>query len=169
MLSLSSLREARTGRVRSLALILLTLSIGAIFKVAAFWRETYIASRFGVSADTDIYFGLQQIPLALVTFMLGAFGLAFTPAYAQARRTPEGPCWATGTLILATMLGLAGSAATLAAEPFLLRCIHAQASSTAHLALLLLSLSYAPILITGLWVCTSNAAGRTLLSQIIIG
>jgi putative peptidoglycan lipid II flippase len=169
MLSLSSLRAARPSRVRSLSLILLTLSIGAIFKVAAFWRETYIASRFGVSADTDIYFGLQQIPMALVTFMLGAFGLAFTPAYAQARRTQEGPYWVAGTVILATVLGLAGSAVTLAAEPFLLHCIHAQDSPTAHLALLLLSLSYAPILITGLWICINNAAGRTLLSQIIIG
>src|SRR4051812_24308048 len=127
MLLLSSLGAVRSSRLRSLTLILLTLSIGAIFKVAAFWRETYIASRFGVSADTDIYFGLQQIPLALVTFILGAFGLAFTPAYTQARRTQEGPCWAAGTLLLATVLGLAGSAATLVAEPFLLHCIHAKA------------------------------------------
>ncbi len=162
---------ARLNRVRiqSFSLLLFTLSIGAIFKVAAFWREAYIASRFGVSADTDVYFGLQQIPMALVTFMFGAFGLAFTPAYTHARRTQEGPCWAAGALILAVVLGFAGSAATLAAEPFLLRCLHAQPSPAAYVALLLLSLSYAPILITGLWVCISNSAGRTLLSLIVTG
>ncbi len=171
MSSFLFLRAARPSRVRiqALSLILLTLSVGAIFKGAAFWREAYIASRFGVSADTDVYFGLQQIPMALVTFMLGAFGLAFTPAYSHARRTQEGPFWIAGTLIFATVLGLAGSAATLAAEPFLLHCIHAQPSRTAHLALLLLSLSYAPILITGLWVCISNSAGRTLLSLTVTG
>ncbi len=169
MLSLSSLRAARQSTVRSLSLILLTLSIGAIFKVAAFWRETYIASRFGVSADTDVYFGLQQIPMAMVTFILGAFGLAFTPAYARARRTEEGPCWAAGSLTLAAILGLIGSAITMALEPLLLQAIHAQASPRAHLTLLLLSLSYGPILVAGLWVCISNAAGRTLLALTVTG
>lgn len=54
-------------RLRPLALVSLTLGISGIFKAAAFWREAYIASRFGVSADTDVYFGFQQLPLALVT------------------------------------------------------------------------------------------------------
>ncbi len=171
MLSLSSLRAIvhNRARMRSLSLILLTLSIGAIFKAAAFWRETYIASRFGVSADTDVYFGLQQIPMALVTFILGAFGLAFTPAYTRARQTEEGPTWTAGVLTFAALLGLIGSAVTIVAEPLLLHAIHAQASPTAHLTMLLLSLSYAPILVTGLWVCMSNSAGRTLLSLTVTG
>lgn len=169
MFSLSSLRGKLPSHIQSLTLILLTLSIGAVFKVAAFWRETYIASRFGVSADTDVYFGLQQIPMALVTFILGAFGLAFTPAYTRARQADETPYWAAGSFTLAVMLGLIGSVVTIAAEPLLLHAIHAQASPRAHLTLLLLSLSYCPILIAGLWVCMSNSAGRTHLALTVIG
>ena len=72
-------------------------------------------------------------------------------------------------MTLALLLGLAGSAITMLAEPLLLEAIHAQDSPTAHLTLLLLSLSYAPILVSGLWVCMSNAAGRSIRSLTITG
>src|SRR5206468_2883175 len=98
---------------------------------------TYIAASFGISSETDVYFGLQQIPLAILTFTLGAFGLAFTPAYSRARKTEEGPTWSGGILTLALVLGLAASAATMLAKPFLLGAIHAQDSRTADLTLLL--------------------------------
>jgi putative peptidoglycan lipid II flippase len=171
MTILSSIRALGRNRVRarSLSLLFLTFAIGGIFKTAAFWRETYIAARFGVSVDTDIYFGLQQIPMALLTFALGAFGLAFTPAYSRARLTEERSFWTGGILAFAALFGLAGSAVTILAEPILLQAIHAPASPTAHLTLLLLSLSYAPILVSGLWVCMSNSAGRTLLSLTVTG
>ena len=71
--------------------------------------------------ETDIYFGLQQIPMAILTFTLGAFGLAFTPAYSRARQTEERSSWTGGILALALLLGLAGSAITMLAEPLLLR------------------------------------------------
>ena len=76
MRMLSSLRSlgGNTNRSRSLYVLLFTLGIGGIFKAAAFWRETYIAAHYGVSADTDIYFGLQQIPMAILTFTLGLSG-----------------------------------------------------------------------------------------------
>ena len=168
---LSSLQAwGRKGKgARSLSLLVFTLGIGGIFKAAAFWRETYIAASFGVSADTDVYFGLQQIPLAILTFTLGAFGLAFTPAYSRARQTDEKSIWTGGILTLALLLGLTGSALTILAEPFLLGAIHAHPSPTAHLTLMLLSLSYAPILVSGLWVCMSNAAGRSMRSLIVTG
>lgn len=157
------------NRVRALTLLAVTLGIGGIFKLAAFWRETYIAARFGVSADTDIYFGLQQVPMALSTFVLGAFGLAFTPAYSRARRTEEKTVWTGGILAIAALVGFAGSIITMLAEPFLLGAIHKQDSASAHFTLLLLSLSYAPILVSGLWVCMSNAAGRSLRALTVTG
>jgi peptidoglycan biosynthesis protein MviN/MurJ (putative lipid II flippase) len=160
----------RKGKgAQSLLLLAFTLAIGGVFKAAAFWRETYIAASFGVSADTDVYFGLQQFPLAILTFTLGAFGLAFTPAYSRARQTEERSIWTGGILTLALLLGLAGSAITMLAEPLLLEAIHAQDSPTAHLTLLLLSLSYAPILVSGLWVCMNNAAGRSISSLTVTG
>src|SRR3954451_24623331 len=160
----------RKGKgAQSLLLLGFTLAIGGVFKAAAFWRETYIAASFGVSAQTDVYFGLQQIPLAILTFTLGAFGLAFTPAYSRARQTDERSIWTGGILTLALLLGLAGSAITMFAEPLLLEAIHAQASPTAHLTLLLLSLSYAPILVSGLWVCMNNAARRSISSLTVTG
>ena len=160
----------RKGKdVRSLSLLAFTLAIGGVFKAAAFWRETYIAASFGVSSKTDVYFGLQQIPLAILTFTLGAFGLAFTPAYSRARKTEEGPIWTGGILTLALVLGVTGSAITMLAKPFLLGAIHAQDSPTANLTILLLSLSYAPILVSGLWVCMNNAAGRSIQSLTVTG
>ena len=65
--SLQAWRHKGKG-AKSLSLLVFTLAIGGVFKAAAFWRETYIAASFGVSADTDVYFGLQQIPLAILTF-----------------------------------------------------------------------------------------------------
>src|SRR3954468_6275882 len=168
---LSSLQAwRRKGKgAQSLLLLAFTLAIGGVFKAAAFWRETYIAASFGVSAETDVYFGLQQIPLAILTFTLGAFGLAFTPAYARARQTDEKSIWTGGILTLALLMGLAGSVITMLAEPLLLEAIHAQDSPTAHLTLLLLSLSYAPIFVSGLWVCMNNAAGRSISSLTVTG
>src|SRR3954470_17934507 len=137
---LSSLQAwRRKGKgARSLSLLVFTLAIGGVFKAAALWRETYIAASFGISADTDVSFGLQQIPLAILTFTLGAFGLAFTPPYSRARQTEERSIWTAGILTMALLLGLAGSAITMLAEPLLLEAIHVPDSPRAHLTLLLL-------------------------------
>ena len=143
--SLQAWRDKSKG-ARSLSLLAFTLAIGGAFKAAAFWRETYIAASFGVSADTDGYFGLQQISLAILTFTLGAFGLAFTPAYSRSanrRKVDLDRRYSDGR----TAPGTCCSAITMLAEPLLLEAIHAQDSPTAHLTLLLLSLSYAPIFV----------------------
>jgi len=72
------------------ALLLISLATGGIFKVSAFAREAFIAAKFGLSAVTDAYFGLQQFPLALASFMFGAFSLAFIPAYENEWRRRSG-------------------------------------------------------------------------------
>src|SRR5436305_6760024 len=104
----------RQLRSRSLLLVLCTLAAGAIFKVSAFAREAFIASRFGLSAVTDAYFALQQLPLTLATFMFGSFALAFTPAYAEARRQNETVRWLPGLLAYASLLGICLTALTFA-------------------------------------------------------
>jgi len=168
LLTIFTTLKARIGS-RSYHLVFLALTISALFKLTAFGREAYIASRFGVSSDTDLYFALQQLPMSLVTFVLGAFGLAFTPAYTSVRRTKEGRVWTSGILFLCLSLGLLLTALTLAAEPFLLEAIHARPSPSAHLTVLLLAFSYTPVLIAGVWVCVSNASGRPLMSLIAVG
>ncbi len=60
-------------------LALLTIATSGLFKIAAFAREAFIASHFGLSSFTDAYFAFQQFPLIVMTFMFGAFSLAFTP------------------------------------------------------------------------------------------
>src|SRR5206468_5805519 len=72
---------------------------------SAFVREAFIAAYFGLSAVTDAYFSLQQFPLALSTFMFGAFALAFTPAYAEARRRPGAVAWMPGLLFYGCVIG----------------------------------------------------------------
>ena len=53
----------------SAALLAISLMTSGIFKLSAFAREAFIAAKFGLSAVTDAYFGLQQFPLALASFM----------------------------------------------------------------------------------------------------
>ena len=106
-------------------------------------------------ADPDLHIGC---------FRAGVYACLLTT-----RQTEERSSWTGGILALALLLGLAGSAITMLAESFLLEAIHAQDSPTAHLTLLLLSLSFAPILVSGLWVCMSNAAGRSFRSLTITG
>ena len=70
----------------SAALLVISLATSGIFKLSAFAREAFIAAKFGLSAVTDAYFGLQQFPLALASFMFGAFSLTFIPAYENEQR-----------------------------------------------------------------------------------
>ncbi len=93
--------QARTGAA---LLISLTLLTGGIFKLSAFAREAFIAAEFGLSSATDAYFGLQQLPLTVATFMFGSFALAFTPMYAESRRRGE-VFWLPGLTFYGVMLG----------------------------------------------------------------
>src|SRR3954462_15889176 len=105
---------------RSLLLVALTLGAGAIFKISAFARGAFIASRFGLSSLTDAYFALQQLPSTLVTFMFGAFALAFTPAYAHEYRRNGSVRWLPGLRLYGALFGLLATGLTRAASPILL-------------------------------------------------
>lgn len=55
------------------------ISVGS--KVLGLVREVFISSHFGVSAATDSFFGVQQLPVMMMNYMAGAFTLAFVPHY----------------------------------------------------------------------------------------
>lgn len=61
--------------------VLLQLIINGIGKGVGFVREVLISSMFGVSAITDTFFAIQQLLVFASSYMMGAFNLAFVPAY----------------------------------------------------------------------------------------
>jgi peptidoglycan biosynthesis protein MviN/MurJ (putative lipid II flippase) len=150
-------------------LIGLTLATGAIFKLSAFVREAFIAARFGLSTVTDTYFGLQQFPFTLATFMFGAFALAFTPAYADARRRSGTVTWLPGLLFYGCLVGSALTALMLACAPYLLRIFaHAPTSGTRG-TLEILSLCFVPIVCIGIWAGICTARGSNLWAMSMTG
>ena len=115
------LQWVRRNRTHPALLIGATLFAGGLFKLSAFAREAFIAARFGLSTVTDTYFGLQQFPLTLATFMFGAFSLAFTPAYAEARRRSDSVSWLPGLTLYGCLLGALLTVLMLVSAPWLLR------------------------------------------------
>lgn len=67
-------------RLRSLD-VLSQLFINAVGKGIGFVREVLISSMFGVSAVTDAFFSIQQLLVFASSYIMGAFNLAFVPAY----------------------------------------------------------------------------------------
>ncbi|MBV9266642.1 MAG: hypothetical protein JO061_10785, partial [Acidobacteriaceae bacterium] len=106
------------------ALLIISVATGGIFKLSAFAREAFIAAKFGLSAVTDAYFGLQQFPLALASFMFGAFSLAFTPAYENERRRSGNVEWLPGVLFYGCVLGAVLTILMVVGAPWLLQLIH---------------------------------------------
>jgi len=153
----------------SLLLILFTLGTGAIFKLSAFAREAFIASRFGLSSLTDSYFALQQLPITLATFMFGAFALAFTPAYAYEQRRNGGVRWLSGLLLYGTIFGILLTALTLVASPLLLSLFTASPDAGTQSTLRILSLCYAPIIAIGICAGICTSYGRNLWSMTLTG
>src|SRR3954467_9772856 len=135
---------------RSLFLIASTLAAGAVFKISAFAREAFIASRFGLSSLTDAYFSLQQLPITLATFMFGAFALAFTPAYAHEYRRNGSVRWLPGLFLYGLLFGLGLTALTLVASPLLLSLFTTSPDGGTQSTLTILSFCYAPIVAIGI-------------------
>jgi putative peptidoglycan lipid II flippase len=158
-----------TRPASSVALIALTFAAGAAFKVSGFAREVFIAAKFGLSAVTDAYFGLQQFPLTLATFMFGAFALAFAPAYAEARRRSRDVEWLPGLLLYGSLIALGLMALMLALAPFLLRMIHIAGTSEVRSTLAILAGCFLPIVSIGIWAGICTARGRVLWSMSITG
>jgi putative peptidoglycan lipid II flippase len=146
--------------------VVYALLLSGLFRLSAFIRETYTAARFGLSSGTDAYFGLQQLPLSVSTFMFGAFALAFAPAYGQARRR-GGPEWLPGLLLHATLAGLALMAATLGLNSVLLTKYVGHADPLSLATLGTLSTCYLPIIYLGIWASMLNATGHPLRSMTI--
>ncbi|MBV9623906.1 MAG: hypothetical protein JOZ14_08010, partial [Acidobacteria bacterium] len=114
------------------ALLVISLATGGVFKLSAFAREAFIAAKFGLSAVTDAYFGLQQFPLALASFMFGAFSLAFTPAYENERRLSGNVEWLPGLLLYSGVLGTVLTVLMVVCAPWLLQLIHSTDTREVH-------------------------------------
>ena len=150
-------------------LIVLALATGGLFKVSAFAREAFIASKFGLTAVTDAYFALQQFPVTFATFMFGAFALAFTPAYADARQRSGSVSWLHGLVFYGCLLGAVLTAIMLGASPFLLSIFSRGASHDTFSTLLILSFSFAPIACIGIWAGICTARGNNLWAMSMTG
>jgi peptidoglycan biosynthesis protein MviN/MurJ (putative lipid II flippase) len=150
-------------------LVLFTLGAGAIFKISAFAREAFIASRFGLSSLTDAYFALQQLPVTLATFMFGAFALAFTPAYAHEQQNSGMVRWLPGLLLYGSLFGLVLTALTLLGAPFLLGLFATSADAGTHATLTVLSVCYVPIIAIGICAGICTSYGRNLWSMTLTG
>jgi putative peptidoglycan lipid II flippase len=141
--------------------------LSGLFRLSAFIRETYIAARFGLSTATDAYYGLQQLPLSVSTFMFGAFALAFAPAYGLTKRRAGGPQWLPGLLLHGTLAGLALTAATMGLSSLLLGKYVGHADRTSVATLNILSTCYLPVIYLGIWTSMLNATGRALRSMTV--
>jgi len=146
----------------------LTIGAALIFKLVAFLRESYVASQFGLSPQTDAYFGFQQLPLALLTFMLGAFSLAFAPAYAETKKRYGEGEWLSVTMTYLVAGGLLLTLLTIGLTPLLLDLFGQAGRKGAAQVLLVLSLSYLPILFLGVWAGMSIGLGRNI-SAVLVG
>jgi len=152
------------------ALLLISLATGGIFKVSAFAREAFIAAKFGLSAVTDAYFGLQQFPLALASFMFGAFSLAFIPAYENEWRRRSGTVeWLPGLLFYSGVLGAVLTVLMVVCAPCLLQLIHSTDTREVRSTVILLGACYLPIIWIGIWKGICTARGRNLWATILPG
>jgi putative peptidoglycan lipid II flippase len=165
----TTFRNWNTRNSNAAILIGLTLLAGGLFKISSFVREAFIAARFGLSAVTDAYFGLQQFPLTLATFMFGAFALAFTPAYAEAKRRPGAIAWMPGLLFYGSVIGTLLTLAMLLGAPVLTNFFATSARDDAWEMLAVLSLSFVPIIYIGLWSGICTARGSNFGAMIVTG
>jgi peptidoglycan biosynthesis protein MviN/MurJ (putative lipid II flippase) len=150
-------------------LAVLTLGVAALFKIAAFGREVFIAAWFGVSSFTDAYFVFQQFPLMLATFMFGAFGLAFAPVYADEKRKMGRVEWLPGLTIYGGTLGLLGMLLMMIGTPWLLRAFGLANAGQGASTVVILSCSFAPVIWLGIWAGAAIAEGKNLLAMFITG
>jgi putative peptidoglycan lipid II flippase len=153
----------------SAALLVISLATGGIFKLSAFAREAFIAAKFGLSAVTDAYFGLQQFPLALASFMFGAFSLAFTPAYENERRRSGGVAWLLGLLFYSSVVGALLTLLMVVCAPWLLQLIHTTDTREVRSTVILLGGCYLPIIWIGIWKGICSARGRNLWATSLPG
>jgi peptidoglycan biosynthesis protein MviN/MurJ (putative lipid II flippase) len=156
-------------RARAFYLIAAAIAVSGLFKVAAFAREAFIAARFGLSSVTDAYFAIQQFPLALATYVFGAFSLAFVPAYVRSRKEDGTVDWLPGLLLWGSVTGLLLSAAMAAVRQPLVAVLHIRGSADVDLTVLILSVCFAPIVAIGLWASICTSRGHNLWAMSMTG
>ena len=165
-----NLRLAQSRFIKGGALLAaLTLATAGLFKIAAFAREAFIASRFGLSSFTDAYFAFQQLPLMLATFMFGAFGLAFIPAQAFQKRQTDGLAWLPALTVYGGAIGMLLTLVAAVLSPSLLRAFSIGPDAQGRTTLLILSCSFAPIIWLGIWAGKTIADGRNVLAMFVTG
>lgn len=150
-------------------LAVVTLGTAGLFKIAAFAREAFIASRFGLSSFTDAYFAFQQFPLILATFMFGAFGLAFTPAYASEKRKTGSVAWLPGVTVYGGAIGVLLTLIVTLLAPLFLRAFSIGNGAHGRVTLVILSCSFAPVIWLGIWAGTTLADGKNVLAMFVTG
>lgn len=150
-------------------LLAITLVAGALFKISAYAREAFITTHFGLTPLTDNYFSLQQLPLTLATFMFGAFGRAFTPAYTESRSEDGRVGWLPGLLLYSALLGLLLTALTLLFAPAVFRLIVESPESRNLETLAILAFSYVPIIFIGFCSAIWLSYGKSLGSMTLTG
>lgn len=96
--------------------VLLQLLINAIGKGIGFAREVLISSMFGVSAVTDAFFSIQQLLVFSSSYIMGAFNLAFVPAYIRNQAAGAAALFLRPLVFLLMAVGLTASI-TLALAP----------------------------------------------------
>jgi putative peptidoglycan lipid II flippase len=154
----------------SAVLLVISLATSGIFKLSAFAREAFIAAKFGLSAVTDAYFGLQQFPLALASFMFGAFSLAFIPAYENEQRRRSGTVeWLPGLMFYSGVLGAVLTVLMMVCAPYLLQLIHSTDTREIRSTVLLLAACYLPIIWIGIWKGICSARGQNLWASSLPG
>ncbi len=166
---MSQLKALFRHRGGPLLLVGLALATSGLFKVAAFAREAFIAAKFGLSAVTDAYFALQQLPMTFASYMCGAFALAFAPAFAAGRRQGSDVDWLPGLTYLGILAGALCTGLMLATAPLLLRVIHSTGSENALSTLGILSLCFVPVVCIGIWAGICTAGGKNISSMIMTG
>lgn len=150
----------------SLAVIGLTLLLGAVFKLSAFAREAFITSRFGLSSVTDAYFALQQLPLTAASYMFGPFSRAFTPAYSESWKKEGRVEWLGGLMFYGFLIALALTLLSFAFAPQILRLF---TRSDSRETLATLSICYLPIAFIGFRAATWTSFGKNLWSLTVTG
>jgi len=162
-------RLLRSPLGRQILPLVLTLAAGALFKIGAFARETFITAHFGLTPITDTYFGLQQFPLTLATYMFGAFSRAMTPAYAQGRKEEGGNAWLSGLLLYSVIITLALTGLMVAFGPAILRTIAISVNARSMATLSILAASFMPIVFIGICSSVWLSHGKSLGSMTLTG
>ncbi len=117
----------------------------------------------------DAYFAFQQLPFTLMSFMGGAFCVAFVPAFAAAKQQREEGRWLTAILNFTVALAIVATVVCVVGAPVLARLAGQSANSGAGVTLRILSLSFVPVVLIG--ICAGMCLGmeRNIAAMVVQG